>query len=216
MIEQVLTASIYNHTDEGLSMLKKQAREAEDARRREITERFQKFLEAEGRLPEGFSEPYNRISASGQFVRETPFEAYLDTIWKQVDSLRDETGISDWLFLDETADINAAALSIAAWANRHKEETRLLREKCHIGNTTIMLPVSPYCTEKVMVVIKDGQAFRGMTTQSLQACQEENISFCTVLSDRKLYDLAEQKEKEIQYITYPNYHDETYANWYIQ
>ena len=41
----------------------------------------------------------------------------------------------------------------------------------------------------------------------------EEISFCTVLSDCKLYDLIEQKEKEITYVTYPNYHDETYANW---
>ena len=42
-------------------------------------------------------------------MHETPFEAYLNKIWDRVDSLHDKTGISDWLYLDESVDINAAA-----------------------------------------------------------------------------------------------------------
>lgn len=43
----------------------------------------------------------------------------------------------------------------------------------------------------------------------------ENISFCTVLSDCECYDLIEQKAKRIEYTTYLNYHDETYADWWL-
>lgn len=96
-------------------------------------------MEGKGKLPEGFSERYNRATSSGLVLHETPFEAYLTKIRNRVDALHDKTGISDWLYMD--------------------------------------------------------------------------ISFCTVLSDCKLYDHIKQKEKELTYETYPNYHDETYADW---
>ena len=75
------------------------------------------------------------------------------------------------------------------------------------------VPVSNYCTGKIMIVIDDRGRFADITEESLQKCKAEEISFCTVLSDCKLYDLIEKKEKEITYVTYPNYHDETYADW---
>ena len=181
--------------------------------RAEIQKMFQDFMEGEGRLPEGFSERYNRTISSGLVLHETPFKAYLDKIRHSVDALYDKTGISDWLYLDESVEINAAAQAISEWAKRHKEMNALLREKSHVGNTTIMVPVSDYCTEKIMIVIDDRCRFESITEESLQKCKSEEISFCTVLSDCKLYDLTEQKEKEITYVTYPNYHDETYADW---
>ena len=110
-------------------------------------------------------------------------------------------------------EINAAAQAISDWAKRHREMNALLREKSHVGNTTIMVPVSNYCTGRIMIVIDDRYRFEGIIEESLQKCKSEEISFCTVLSDYKLYDLIEQKEKEITYVTYPNYHDETYADW---
>ena len=77
---------------------------------------------------------------------------------------------------------------------------RLLQEKCHIGNTTIMVPVSTYCTGTIMIVVDDRSKFENITEQSAEICKAAGISFCTVLSDRSLYDLTEQKEKELTYI----------------
>ena len=193
-------------------MFKSKEQKIADARA-EIQKTFQDFMEGEGRLPEGFSERYNRTMPSGLVLHETPFKAYLDKIRHSVDALYDKTGISDWLYLDESLEINAAAQAISDWAKRHREMNALLREKSHVGNTTIMVPVSDYCTEKIMIVIDDRCRFESITEESLQKCKSEEISFCTVLSDCKLYDLTEQKEKEITYVTYPNYHDETYADW---
>ena len=193
-------------------MFKSKEQKIADARA-DITRTFEKFMKGEGRLPEGFSERYNRTISSGLVLHETPFKAYLDMIWHSVDALHDKTGISDWLYLDESVEINAAAQAISEWAKRHREMNALLREKSHVGNTTIMVPVSDYCTEKIMIVIDDRCRFESITEESLQKCKSEEISFCTVLSDCKLYDLTEQKEKEITYVTYPNYHDETYADW---
>lgn len=110
-------------------------------------------------------------------------------------------------------EINVAAQAISEWAKQHKEMNALLRKKSHVGNTTIFVLVSNYCEGRIMIVIDDRRRFEGITKESLQKCKAEGISFCTVLSDCKLYDLIEQKEKEITYVTYPNYHDETYADW---
>lgn len=202
--------------------LEEREAEIEDAREREIKERqaeiektFQDFMRGEGRLPEGFSERYNR-TCFGHVFRGTPFDIYLNKISDIVDSLKDRSGISDWFHLDESVEINAAAAAISAWVKRHREVNRLLDEKCHVDHTTIMLPVSTYCREKIMIVIDDRCRFEDITEESVQSCKAAGISFCTVLSDRKLYDLIEQKEKEITYVTYPNYHDETYADWSFQ
>ena len=193
-------------------MFKSKEQKIEEARA-DITRTFEEFMKGEGRLPEGFSERYNRTILPGLVLHETPFKAYLDQIWDSVDALHDKTGISDWLYLDESLEINAAAQAISDWAKRHREMNALLRAKSHVGNTTIMVPVSNYCTGRIMIVIDDRYRFEGITEESLQKCKSEEISFCTVLSDCKLYHLIEQKEKEITYVTYPNYHDETYANW---
>lgn len=183
------------------------------AARAEIEKAFQVFLEGEGRLPEGFSERYNRTAPSGFVLHDTPFEAYLNQIRDRVDALHDRTGIADWLYLDESVEINAAAAAISDWAKRHREMNVLLREKSRVGNMSAAVPVSNYCAGKIMIVIDDRGRFADITEESLQKCKAEEISFCTVLSDCKLYDLIEKKEKEITYVTYPNYHDETYADW---
>lgn len=184
--------------------------------RAEINRIYEDFLGGEGRLPEGFSERYNRSLPDGYLIRETPFEPFLKSIWKSVDKLRDETGISDWLHLDESAEINAAAAGICDWVKRHREMNDLLRKKCHIGNTSIMLPLSAYCEGKLMVVMDDRRRFDDITEECLHECKAAGISFCTVISDCALYDLVEQKEKKITYATYPNYHDETYADWSLK
>ena len=213
MMEWINILNSVTHLKRGYHiMFKSKEQKIADARA-EIEKTFQDFMEGEGRLPEGFSERYNRTISSGLVLHETPFKAYLDKIRHSVDALYDKTGISDWLYLDESVEINAAAQAISEWAKRHKEMNALLREKSHVGNTTIMVPVSDYCTEKIMIVIDDRCRFESITEESLQKCKSEEISFCTVLSDCKLYDLTEQKEKEITYVTYPNYHDETYADW---
>ena len=193
-------------------MFKSKEHKIADARA-EIEKTFQDFMEGEGRLPEGFSERYNRTTSSGLVLHETPFEAYLSKIWDRVDALHDKTGISDWLYMDESLEINAAAQAISDWAKRHREMNALLREKSHVGNTTIMVPIFTYCTGKIMIVIDDRRRFEDITEDSVQSCKDMGISFCTVLSDCKLYDHIEQKEKEITYETYLNYHDETYADW---
>lgn len=54
-------------------------------------------------------------------MNDTPFKAYLDTIKADVDRLYDDTGISDWFYLDESVEINAAAAAISDWVKRYKE-----------------------------------------------------------------------------------------------
>ena len=182
--------------------------------RAEIEKTFQDFMEGEGRLPEGFSEPYIRITSFGLVLNDTPFKAYLDTIKADVDRLYDDTGISDWFYLDESVEINAAAAAISDWVKRYKEMETMLRKKaCVDRKTTVSPPAFRHCGGKVMVVIDNKRRYEGITEESIERCKAEEISFCKVLSDYKLYDLIEQKEKEITYVTYPNYHDETYANW---
>lgn len=186
--------------------------------REEIRKHYQDFLERDGRLPEGFSEKYNQHmrSASQYIYRGTPFEEYLGKIRRKVDRLNDESGISDWLFWDGSSEIASAAEAILQWVKRHREENRFLHEKCKIGDTIIMTPVWLHCTQQIMVVIEDGSAFRNVPKETIQKCKSEHLSFCVVLSENKLFDLVEQKEKEITYVTYPNYHDETYANWELK
>ena len=162
--------------------------------RAEIQKTFQDFMEGEGRLPEGFSERYNRTMPSGLVLHETPFKAYLDKIRHSVDALHDRTGISDWLYLDESVEINAAAQAISEWAKRHKEMNALLMEKGHVGNATIMVPASDYCAGKIMIVIDDRCRFESITEESLQKCKSEEISFCTVLSDCMIL-LSRRKRK---------------------
>ena len=67
-----------------------------------------------------------------------------------------------------------------------------------------------------MVVMDDGHDFNGIGEETLKNCKDAGISFCTIVSDRAMYDLIGQKEKEVKYATYPNYHDETYADWWLE
>lgn len=180
---------------------------------------FLDFMANEGKLPEGFSEPYTIYDTRVHFVyRGTPFKEYLTEIRHSVDSLNDESGISNWLNLDESVEIDTAAQTISNWRKRHREMDALLHENCYLAKakTHIWSPSSPYCDKKIMIVIDDGSRFNGITEESIQKCKDQEISFCTILSECKMYDLIEQKEKEITYRTYPNYHDETYADWSFQ
>ncbi len=173
----------------------------------------------EGKLPEGFSEPYTIYDTRVHYVyRGTPFGEYLEEIRDNVDSLHDESGISNWLYLDESVEINAAAQAISYWRKRHKEVNAQLHENCYVAKAKAYIwpSSSPYCDKKIMIVIADRSRFDGMTEESIQKCKEQEISFCTILSKSKMYDLIEQKEKEITYRTYLNYHDETYADWSFQ
>ena len=185
--------------------------------RADIMRTFEEFAEGECRLPDGFSEPYIRFTSFGLVLHDTPFKAYLDTIKTDVGRLFDGTGISDWFYLDESVELNAAAIAISDWAKRYKKMKSLLREKGHVDRkTTVTSPAFHRCREKIMVVIDDKRRFEVITEESIERCKDEKISFCTILSDRKLYDLFEQKEKEVTYVTFLNYHDETYAQWSLQ
>ena len=81
------------------------------------------FINGEGRLPEGFSEKYNR-TAQGYIFHETPFKEYLDEIWTTIDALNDRTGISDWVYFDGRIEINAAIEMITDWVRRHRKMKR--------------------------------------------------------------------------------------------
>ena len=202
------------HTSNKSKEEKKQ-QEIENARA-EIQKIYKDFLDGEGRLPDGFMQRYTKTLPNGYTIQKTPFESYLKSIWKSVDRLGDESHISDWLFLDGSVDINTAAVQICDWVKRHRKMNEALRQKCHIGNTTIMLPVSSCCNDKIMVVMDGGHRFNGIGEEILKNCKDAGISFCTIVSDCAMYDLTEQKEKEVKYVTYPNYHDETYADWWLE
>lgn len=184
-----------------------------DSRRAEIKKEFIEFLKGEGKLPEGFSEPYNRTFPDGYIIKKTPFEDYLKDIGKTVDKLTDESGISEWLYLDDSADLNTAATEICDWIKRHRAFYESLREKCRVGNSSIILTEPTYGDAQIMVVVSSKEPFFAVSEAALQDCAALGISFCTIVSECSLYDLLEQKEKTIVYETYPNYHDETYANW---
>lgn len=187
----------------------------EPASREQIKAEYQAFLEGEGKFPRGFSNPY--IEKYGNYVcHGTPFRKYLDTTQSWVDSLRDESGFSDWLYFDGSLDIPDAVEKLIRWRNLHREMASRLRAQYHAGGFTIGFPVKPYGDGTIMVVTADISPFRNLDAETKQACREANISFCTILSEDSLYDLLEQKEKKIQYTTYPNYHDETCASWWLE
>lgn len=182
-----------------------------DAVREQIKAEYQAFLETEGKLPRGFTEPYITIK---QLRYGTPFRKYLDTIQERVDRLQDESGISDWLYFDGSLDIQTAAEEIIRWRNLHKEMERRLSAQCR--DFFILRPVKFYAAGQVMVVVADVTPFRHLGEDIRQACREANVSFCTILTENSLYDLIEQKEKQIDYDTHPGYHDETYAEWWLK
>ena len=184
--------------------------------RAEMEKLLLEFMEGEGRLPEGFSAPYNRIPHYGAVIKGTPFDAYLKGISKEVDALYDRSGVCDWFYFDGSVDINAAVSSIRNWACENLRMHELLERKCRVGNTTIFFPTSLYCGGKIMIVVDDASVLDGITEESAARCRDLGmISFCKVTSEKTYIDLFEQKEKTISYVTYPNYHDETYADWTI-
>lgn len=190
---------------------KEQRIAAERAAQAEMKKIYQEFLDGDGRLPEGFSEKYNETIPSGYILHKTPFEEYLGEIGRTIDALHDSTGISDWIYFDGRIEINAAIEMITDWARRHREMNTHLRKR-KVGFRVLSL----YCEHKIMVVMENGDAFRNVTEKSIASCKAEQISFCTILSKCELYDLMEHKVKMIQYATYPSYHDETYADWWLE
>lgn len=185
---------------------KEQEIAAEEA---EIKKIYQDFIAGEGKLPEGFSHKYNTTTPSGYILPETPFKEYLDEIGEAVDLLNNRSGISDWIYFDGHIEINTAIEMITDWAGRHRKMHARLHEK----GLYFINPI--YCTRKIMVVLESGDTLRNVTEKSLESCKAEEISFCTILSECELYDLIEHKAKKIEYETYPNYHDETYADWWF-
>ncbi|MBQ3603137.1 MAG: hypothetical protein IJA02_04815 [Clostridia bacterium] len=176
---------------------------------------YKDFIDGEGKLPQSFSERYNKVLPDGYIIQETPFEPYLKNISNTVDRLTNKSGISDWIYLNESADINTASAEICDWVKCHREMNDLLSKMCRVGDTLIMLPLTltTYCERKIMIVTDDRSRFDNILEESLQNCKSAGISFCLILSDCELYDLVEQKAKKITYVTYPNYHDEIYADW---
>lgn len=160
-------------------------------------EHYRRFLEGEGKLPEGFSTPYNESFDNGFVLLGSPFDAYFSKMRKHegVDKVYDHSGISDWLYYDGEAD-EAAVLAIASWAKLHREQDQ------HF-----------YCRHQVAVVVADHVPLEEAAAKHADVCREAEVFFCKLTSDHSLYDMTEQSEKAIEYITYPNYHDETYADW---
>ena len=172
----------------------------------EIDEIYKLFLEGEGRLPEGFSYRYETWPG-------TPFSAYLRELQDGFYRLEDRSGISDWLYLDGSAEIKIAAAAICLWVKRNREMNSLVREKCHhFCDYRVKYPLRGM----IMVVTDDMHGFDEIDEGSIQACKDLGISFCTVLSDRKLYDLIGQKEKEITYSTYLGAFDDDYLVWTLE
>ena len=195
---------------------KSKERKIEEARA-EMEKLLLDFMEGKGRLPEGFSAPYNRIPHYGTVLKGTPFDAYLKQISKEVDGLYDRSGVCDWLYFDGSVEINAAVSSIFDWACESLRMYELLERKCRVGNTTIFFPTPLYSGGKIMIVVSDASKIDAIAEESVAKCRNlDMISFCTVTSENSFYDLFEQKEKTISYVTYPNYQDETYADWSIQ
>ncbi len=190
--------------------------------RAELMNTYLRFTEGEGRLPVGFSHFYNEIRSGSCFVEgpDTPFGEYLQKIIESedIERMMDSTGISDWFYLDESAEINAAAASICNWVKRHREMDSELGRKIRIGEHYVSSPVPyRYFYGKFMIVIGDRHRFDDFAEDSVQNCKALNISFCVLLSDHQLYDLIEQKEKKITYQTGPNFSgDATYASWRIE
>lgn len=192
---------------------KTQKSQEQAAKKAAMNKEYQAFLEGEGKLPEGLSAPYNTVHLPGVVFHNSPFEAYLKTVNNRVDRLNDRSGISDWLHLDGSAEINEAAAALSVCIRRHREMNDRMydalgwrfecRFRCRKG-------------EPVMVVLDDPKQFEKITGQTVQVCKAEGISFCTLVSDRRLYDLMEQAQKEIICEEYPNYHDETYADWFLR
>ncbi|MBR5595947.1 MAG: hypothetical protein IKW30_00890 [Lachnospiraceae bacterium] len=192
-------------------------KDTKEALREEIKKIFQDFLAHEGKLPIGFSEPYNKISPSGYIYRGTPFHTYLNRIENKVDLLMNQSKISDWLYFDGTIEINTAVKMIVEWARLQKEEDKLLREKRRrSGNSMMLNTISTYCNQKLMVVTNYEPSYQAFNEESIRICKSENISFCTILSECSLYDYIEQKEVKIEYTTFWNYHDETYGAWWLE
>lgn len=192
---------------------KSKERKIEEARA-EMEELLREFMEGKGRLPKGFSAPYNRIPHYGTVLKGTPFEAYLKQISKEVDALYDRSGVCDWLYFDGSVEINTAITSIWDWASESLRMNELFERKCRVGNTTIFFPTPLYSGGKIMIVVNDASMFDSLTEESAAKCKNlDMISFCKITSEKSFYDLIEQREKEIVYDTYPNYHDETYADW---
>jgi hypothetical protein len=189
--------------------------------RAEMEELLHDFIESKGKLPKGFSAPYNRLPHYGGVIKGTPFDAYLKQISKEVDGLYDRSGVCDWFCFDGSVEINEAVSSIFDWASESLRMNELLERKCRVGKTTIFFPTSLYSGGKIMIVVSDARVLDAITEESAAKCKNlDMISFCTVTSENSFYDLFEQKEKTISYVTisyvtYPNYHDETYADWTI-
>lgn len=227
-VSEKASKSIENHQDSLPKKLKQELdtakeqkivaeRAEQDAKRAEIKKIYQDFINGEGRLPEGFSDKYNRIIESRYTLHETPFEEYLHEIWKTVDSLNACTGISDWIYFDGSLEINKAIELLIAWVRRHREmNTYLRKSKNEVGVGFMVLDQDIYCEYKIMVVMENGDAFRNVTEKSIASCKAEKISFCTILSECELYDLIEHKAKTIEYTKYPGYHDETHADWWFK
>lgn len=182
--------------------------EKEAAARAQIKAEYQAFLEGDGKLPRGFTQPYLEPELLEHGIRYgTPFRAYLDEIGNRVARLDDKSGISDWLCFDGSREIDQAAAELVRWCNLHR--------RFRLEHSPIPFSMHRYATQKVMVVMADIRCFDSMEAETKLACREANISFCTILSENSLYDLTEETEKKIDYVTYPNYHDETYANWWL-
>jgi hypothetical protein len=112
--------------------------------------------------------------------------------------------------------IDQAAWEISSWVKKNREMKAILSKMCRVGNTTIFAPFSSRCDERVMIVTDDSHRTENISSDTVRICREMDISFCTILSDRDLYDLIEQKKMSVTYVTYPNYHDEIYADWSIK
>ena len=182
--------------------------------RAEMEALLHEFMESKGKLPKGFSAPYNRLPHYGGVIKGTPFDAYLKGISKEVDGIYDRSGVCDWFYFDGTVEINAAVSSIFDWASESIKMNELLERKCRVEKTTIFFPTSLYSGGKIMIVVDNASVLYAITEESAEKCKNlDMISFCTVTSEKSFFDLFEQKEKTISYVTYPNYHDETYADW---
>ncbi len=152
---------------------------------------YQSFLDNEGRLPDGFIYKYDRTSPAGHVLHGTPFDACLSSIRDMFDNLHNLSGISEWIYYDNSVEINVATNALVAWVKRCREADKKLLHYDYTdsdGNkeTIYFGFVGRRGYGNIMVVMDNKCEFENISKETLQHCREIGISFCTNVSFRNL------------------------------
>lgn len=213
-----------NDPIQGSCLRQKELREIAAQREAEIKEKkieeinkiYEEFLAGEGKLPDAFSTPYCEEYDSF-VINRTPFP-YVDLLESALDDLTDQSGVSEWLHLGDVSNIHTAVAELIEWISCNRKMNEIMREKSHIGNAYYPGLMRSRCRDSIMVVVEDGCVIEKLTKAEIARCRAVNLSFCTILSDRSMYDLLEKQKKVIKCEEYPGSADDaaTYGIWSLK